>query len=580
MRPTREEVAAREELAELRALLAADVRPHVDTQRLRLEDHEARHVERLAAELPAAIEARSDEGPALGRAMATSVEQALKVSIARDPSAVVDAIAPIMGAAIRRAVADALVGLTQSFNVVLDNSLSPRAIVWRIEAWRTGHTFAEVALLHSLVYRVEQIFLIHRETGLVLQHVVAPTIVANDADMVSGMLTAIQDFVRDSFGGGGGDLDAMQVGATTVWVERTSGIALAAVLRGVAPASLRDRLRDALGEVERRFGRYLTKFSGDAAPFEPTRAVIEPCLEQQQRPASRFGGLWVLLGLVGAVAVAYGVSWLLTAPPAIEAPSSAPVPAPVDPWPAYVERLQRTPGILVVEATPAGAPRRIRGLRDPLAAEPAMIAAEFGIDASAFEARWTSFQSLEPALVQARAQHVLRPPAGVRLTYSDGVLAIEGAAEREWVESARTLAPALGGVDGVAWTVVETDSREEAWDGAVAAVERVHVEFAVGSSSIEGPQLAAVDDLARALVDLDRVAVDHGRVRDVELVGHADQGGSPRLNAALRQARTDAVLAALGRLELRRIRLRAASLPGEDTSRGRVVGARVVVGDP
>ena len=36
---------------------------------------------------------------------------------------------------------------------------------------RTGRSFAEVVMLRSLVYRVEQIFLIHRETSLSLLHV-------------------------------------------------------------------------------------------------------------------------------------------------------------------------------------------------------------------------------------------------------------------------------------------------------------------------------------------------------------------------------------------------------------------------
>ena len=68
-------------------------------------------------------------------------------------------------------------------------------------AWRTGKSFAEVVLLNTLVYRVEQVFLIHAQTGLLLQHVVADAVTAQDADMVSGMLTAIRDFARDSFGG-------------------------------------------------------------------------------------------------------------------------------------------------------------------------------------------------------------------------------------------------------------------------------------------------------------------------------------------------------------------------------------------
>ena len=50
-------------------------------------------------------------------------------------------------------------------------------------------------MLRSLVYRVEQLFLIHRKTSLSLLHVALDPAIAKDSDMVAGMLSAIQDFV-------------------------------------------------------------------------------------------------------------------------------------------------------------------------------------------------------------------------------------------------------------------------------------------------------------------------------------------------------------------------------------------------
>ncbi|NJN36331.1 MAG: hypothetical protein HC794_03820 [Nitrospiraceae bacterium] len=99
------------------------------------------------------------------------VENGFVASIRKSPRTIVDAIAPIIGPAIRQAIARALQSMTQSFNHSLDESLSIRGLRWRVEAWRTGKPFAEVVLLHRLQYRVEQVFLIHRETGLLLHHV-------------------------------------------------------------------------------------------------------------------------------------------------------------------------------------------------------------------------------------------------------------------------------------------------------------------------------------------------------------------------------------------------------------------------
>lgn len=40
--------------------------------------------------------------------------------------------------------------------------------------------------------------LIHRKTGLLIEHVAAPEVTSQDLQLVSGMLSAIQEFVRDS----------------------------------------------------------------------------------------------------------------------------------------------------------------------------------------------------------------------------------------------------------------------------------------------------------------------------------------------------------------------------------------------
>ena len=88
--------------------------------------------------------------------------------------------------------------------------------------------------------RVEQVLLIHRPTGLKLEHCFAPTVAYQDPEMVSGMLTAIQDFVRDSFSAPPGEtLDSLRVGDLEVWVEQGPHATIAAVIRGHAPASLR-----------------------------------------------------------------------------------------------------------------------------------------------------------------------------------------------------------------------------------------------------------------------------------------------------------------------------------------------------
>ena len=188
-----------EDWTKLRTLLLSPEQTQLDEIRERL-DNRAVQPREISRVLPEAFAMRGETDQSLSNVLTPYVEHGFGAAVRKSPRAIVDAIAPIMGPAIRQAIVRALQSMTQSFNHSLDDSLSIRGLRWRLEAWRTGRSFAEVVLLHTLRYRVEQVFLIHRETGLLLHHVAAEGAVVQDQQVLSGMLTAIQSYVRDSFG--------------------------------------------------------------------------------------------------------------------------------------------------------------------------------------------------------------------------------------------------------------------------------------------------------------------------------------------------------------------------------------------
>ena len=164
----------------------------------------------------------------------------------------------------------------QSVNVGLSNYLSFRGLRWWIEAKRTGRTFGEVFLAHTLVFRVEQVFLIHRETGLLLQHAAEPHAETSDADMVSGMLTAIQDFVRESFKPGkGSTLETLRVGRLSGWSEHGPRASRAVAVRGTAPQELRTVMAEALERIHAEMASELAHFQGDTSSFVASRRHLE-----------------------------------------------------------------------------------------------------------------------------------------------------------------------------------------------------------------------------------------------------------------------------------------------------------------
>src|SRR5271168_1002773 len=174
-RPSSSE-ASEEPLAQLRAILLGPDRAAWESIRQRL-DNPSRRAEDVAGVLADAVRLRSRQhAPGqpdvkLRRALQPLLEEALQLSVQSNPRMLADALFPIFGKAIRKAITSELDGMLQSLSQTLEQSFSWRSLRWRWEALRTGKSYAEIVLLRSMLYRVEQVFLIHRKTGLLLQHV-------------------------------------------------------------------------------------------------------------------------------------------------------------------------------------------------------------------------------------------------------------------------------------------------------------------------------------------------------------------------------------------------------------------------
>src|SRR5579863_10512732 len=172
-------------LAELRAILLGPDREAWESMRQRL-DNPSRRAEDIASVLADAVRLRSDAK--LRRALQPLLEEALQLSVQSNPRMLADALFPIFGKAIRKAITSELDGMLQSLSQTLEQSLSWRSLQWRWESFRSGKPYTEIVVLRSLLYRVEQVFLIHRSSGLLLQHVAAPRAEMKDPEIVSSML--------------------------------------------------------------------------------------------------------------------------------------------------------------------------------------------------------------------------------------------------------------------------------------------------------------------------------------------------------------------------------------------------------
>jgi hypothetical protein len=422
------------ELGELRKMLLSPEQEKLETLQQRLDDPK-QHAEDVSRVLAESILLRSAQDKQLTKALMPTVEEALQISVQNNPRILTDAIFPIIGPAIRRAIASAIQNLLQSLNETLDSSFSVKGLQWRLESLRTGKPLGEIVLLRTLRYRVEQVFLIHRKTGVLLQSALAEAVMSQDADMVSSMLTAIQDFVRDSFGVQAEEtLGTMQVGELTVWIEQGPEALLAGVIRGTAPEELRMLFQDALETIHSEHRSDLASFQGDNTPFERSKPLLEMCLQQvQQRPERKKSSPFFRWLLPSILLVGGGI-WLFFTYQQEQK------------WTRYVEKLKTQPGLVVIAADKQDGKYRITGLRDPLAIDPVALFQDSKLDPASVLSRWELYQSSEPAFVLTRAQELLQPPPTITLRVENGTLYAKGTATQLWITEARKLVHLLPGV--------------------------------------------------------------------------------------------------------------------------------------
>jgi OOP family OmpA-OmpF porin len=383
------------EFAALRKLLIGPEQNRLDELSQELESRELT-AEEMADRLPEAIALRGSRDEQLGRALGPTIETALRESIRRDPQEIATAIFPVLGPAIRKAIAETMAGLVRSINNAVEQSLSLNGIKWRIEAWRTGIPFAEIVIKHALVYRVEQAFLIHAETGLLLEHASAPDLDLPDADLISSMLSAIQDFVRDSFHPEeGAMLRTFSVGDRTVQVEAGPRALLALVIRGESPAEVLRKEQDTLETIHLEFASQLADFNGDTSPFAPARLLLASCLETvlTTTRSKRKGGLvwlrWALPLFLIAAAIAF--LWVRSTMR----------------WNRALAALKAEPGYVVVDASRGFRQWNIGGLKDPGARDARSVLAGAGVQAPKITGRWEGYLSLDPVMIAARARQSL-----------------------------------------------------------------------------------------------------------------------------------------------------------------------------
>ncbi len=412
------------QIDELREILNGANSSELAALKERIESVESRTKD-VAEVLAPAI--RKSDNEALVSSLKDPVSSSLKFAIRSEPEDYAEILYPVMAPAIRRAISQAISSLMVTINKTVESATSVSGIRTRIQSFRTGIPYAELALRQSLLYRVEHVYLIDRESGMQIAEVASQQAEGLDGDAVSAMFSAIQSFVQDSFSR---DRSAMltdlKVGDHNVWVAHGPSFMLACVIQGNAPEALKGDLYDALYKIRTDYANEIASFDGNLERFEGVENHMQPLLQLRLKEAAD-----VKLGddsgtsnksrwpLIVAALIVLGLFYV---------------------WFAQNSKigtveyyLRQTPGIAATDVYWSNDRLVVEGLKDPDAKIPFGTFEAYGIQREEFDFRTIPFRSLEVDMELQRFRNELTLPAGVYLSVRDDKIYLYGEAPITWL---------------------------------------------------------------------------------------------------------------------------------------------------
>lgn len=174
-----------------------------------------------------------------------TITETIKVQIRDSQDEVVEALYPIMGKLVKKAIISEITKLTESVNKTVKEKFSIQEILKRF--FKGKKNDADVVLQEVFEPIIEEVFIIEKDSGLLSGSYSRGNIA--DKDMVSGMLTAIKSFVEDAFSKEGQDLEDIKFETFQLSIQNFKSIYIAIACSGVLNATFKEDLSDRINNL-------------------------------------------------------------------------------------------------------------------------------------------------------------------------------------------------------------------------------------------------------------------------------------------------------------------------------------------
>jgi hypothetical protein len=184
-----------------------------------------------------------------------SVEKIVDRRLKASQSEILDTIYPVLGTMIKKYINHQFEALKEAIDKKVKEALDTRNLWIRIKASVFGIKSSDMILSDMNKPVIEEIFVIQRDSGLLIGNAARASTV--DKDAVAGMLTAIKSFVEDAFQRENEQLELISYASYKIVLHNYYSYYLAVALSGSVSSeeqeTLRQKLEDFASDVLKNY---------------------------------------------------------------------------------------------------------------------------------------------------------------------------------------------------------------------------------------------------------------------------------------------------------------------------------------
>ena len=238
------------------------------------EEDKAAMIKAISALIPGAIDQQvrssSDD---LVEALAPAMGEIIKQQIRIERDAMVDALYPVIGSTISKYMQE----VVQEINNRVESTLTPAGIQRKIRAKMKGVSEAELIFQESMPFQIKAIFLIHKQSGLIIasakpENKTQTEEKALEGDLMAGMLTAMRSFASECAiePGNTSELKEIEYESFQILMEVAGYCYMATIIQGQVDQSYIKNMRQTLANIILNYDqdKSIHYFSGDPSSID------------------------------------------------------------------------------------------------------------------------------------------------------------------------------------------------------------------------------------------------------------------------------------------------------------------------